>query len=46
MGKILGIIEHLSGGACYQTEKFSLDHYSPLETIDYHYGNDYKLTIN
>jgi hypothetical protein len=29
MGEILGIIEKLSGGACYQTEKFTLDHFVP-----------------
>lgn len=34
MGKILEIIENKSGGTCYQTEKFSLDHFIPPEYED------------
>ncbi|MGE0086256.1 MAG: hypothetical protein AB7S75_17750 [Desulfococcaceae bacterium] len=34
MGEILKIIENLSGGTCYQTERFSLDHFVPPEYQD------------
>jgi len=34
LGKILKIIEDLSGGVCYQTERFSLDHFVPPEYQD------------
>jgi len=42
MGKILEIIESLSGGTCYQTEKFSLDHFIPpdYEDKDEVFSND------
>ncbi len=34
MGKILQIIENYSGGTCYQTERFTLDHFVPPEYQD------------
>jgi len=34
LGEILKIIENLSGGTCYQTESFSLDHFVPPEYQD------------
>jgi hypothetical protein len=34
MGQILKIIEEHSGGTCYQTERFTLDHFVPPEYQD------------
>jgi len=34
MGEILKIIEDCSGGTCYQTERFTLDHFVPPEYQD------------
>jgi hypothetical protein len=34
MGKILKIIEDYSGGTCYQTDRFTLDHFVPPEYQD------------
>ena len=34
MGQILTIIEEHSGGTCYQTERFTLDHFVPPEYQD------------